>query len=80
LAEGRQGQVFNLDIAQYWNALAINRLMNRESNMKAKENLLLVSEEGIFNSNNEPYPNVPFQGVSVIAGDVYRGPGGSYCR
>ena len=43
-ATGRQGQVFNLDIAQYWNALAISRLMNRESNMKARENILLVSE------------------------------------
>jgi len=40
--------------------------------MKAKENLLLLSEEGILNSNNEPYPNVPFQGVPVNAGDVYQ--------
>ncbi len=39
--------------------------------MKAGENLLLLSEEGILNSDNESYPNVPFQGVPVIAGDVY---------
>jgi len=47
-SNARQGQVFNLDIAQSWNALAIGRLMNRELNMKARENLLLVSEEGIL--------------------------------
>lgn len=41
--------------------------------MKARENLLLLSEEGILNSVNEPYPNVPFQGVPVIAGDVCQG-------
>ena len=40
--------------------------------MKAKENLLLLSEKGILNFNNEPYPNVPFQNLSVIAGDVYQ--------
>ena len=40
--------------------------------MKAKENLLLLSEEGILNFNNEPYSNVPFQNVSVVAGNVYR--------
>ena len=40
--------------------------------MKARENLLLVSEKGILNFNNEPYPNVPFQNASVNAGDVYR--------
>jgi len=38
--------------------------------MKARENLLLVSEKGILNFNNEPYPNVPFQNVPVNAGDV----------
>ena len=38
--------------------------------MKEKENLLLVSEKGILNSNSEPYPNVPFQGASVNAGEV----------
>jgi hypothetical protein len=40
--------------------------------MKARENILLLSEEGILNSENEPYPNVPFQGEPVYTGDVYR--------
>ena len=40
--------------------------------MKAKENLLLLSEEGILHSNNEPHTNVPVQNVSVVAGNVYQ--------
>ena len=40
--------------------------------MKAKENLLLLSEEGILNLNNEPFSNVPVQNVSVVAGNVYQ--------
>ncbi len=38
--------------------------------MKEKENILLLSEKGILDSESEPYPNVPFQGIPVIAGDV----------
>ena len=40
--------------------------------MKARENILLLSEKGILNSENEPYPNVPFQDEPVGTGDVYR--------
>jgi hypothetical protein len=42
----REYKLFIKDIAQSWNVLAISRFINRESNMKARENLLLVSEEG----------------------------------
>jgi hypothetical protein len=38
--------------------------------MKARENLLLVSEKGILNFDNEPCSNIPFQNASVNAGDV----------
>jgi hypothetical protein len=41
--------------------------------MKARENILLLSEKGILNSENEPYPNVPFQNASVNTGDVCGG-------
>ncbi|ODS33964.1 MAG: BNR/Asp-box repeat protein [Candidatus Scalindua rubra] len=40
--------------------------------MKDNDNLLLLSEKGILNSDNQPYSNVPFQNVPVVAGDVYR--------
>jgi hypothetical protein len=40
--------------------------------MKARENILLLSEKGILDSENEPYPNIPFQGEPVSTGDVYR--------
>ncbi len=40
--------------------------------MKSRENLLLLSEEGILNSNNESYPKVPFQNASINTGDVWK--------
>ncbi len=36
--------------------------------MRTKEDLCLLSEKGILDGHGEPYPNVPFRNVSVVAG------------